>query len=120
MTNAATPVLTPNEIATNLMDAGYLDRATAMILEQRIVAFVDNRIQEVRLEVRLTTLAEAVDKAELAVKRTKGERQKAVAQRVLAAIKNLLPSEEATRHDLAKAEKLGYYRGFRDGKKSSD
>ena len=114
MTRPDDPILTPSEIATNLLDAGQVDRATALTLEQRIVAYADNVAQQVRGESRLKALAEAVERAEFAVKRTKGERQKAVAQRVLAAVKSLLPNEAAIRHELERAEKQGYDRGFRD------
>jgi hypothetical protein len=41
-------VLTPQEIAANLCDAGVIDRAAAMRLEQCIAAYGDRRAAEAR------------------------------------------------------------------------
>ena len=57
-------------------------------------------------------------KAELVVKRTRGERQKGVAEKVLLAVKGLLPNQAAIQYEIARAKKQGYGRGFRDGKQS--
>jgi len=107
--------LTPKEIVAYLWDAGWIASGVRGPLEQRILACVE----QARNEGRLEAIAEAVNKAEQAVKHTKGDRQRAVAQRVLSAVKALLPSEAAKNHELAKAQEQGYGRGFRDGQQSA-
>ena len=116
MTAHGQAALTPKEIVAYLWDAGWIARGVTEPLEQRIAACAE----QARNEGRLQALAEALDKAEQAVKRTKGERQRAVAQQVLSAVKGLLPGEAAKNYELTKAHKQGYGRGFRDGKESAD
>jgi hypothetical protein len=48
------------------------------------------------------------------------ERQKGVAEKVLLAVKGLLPDQAAVQYEIARAKKQGYGRGFRDGKQSAD
>jgi hypothetical protein len=107
--------LTPKEIVAYLWDAGWIASGVREPLEQRILACVEHA----RNEGRLQGLTDAVAKAEQAVKHTKGDRQMAVAQRVLSAVKALLPGEAAKSRELAKAHEQGYGRGFRDGKHSA-
>ena len=115
-----TTPLSPQEIVSNLCDSGLIDRATAALLEQRIVAYAESRAAQARQEGRLEAIAEAVKKAEATVDRTRGERQKSAAGKVLWAIKNLMPTEAAMRHELAKARNSGYHHGFRHGKQCAD
>ena len=115
-----TTPLSPQEIVSNLCDSGLIDRATAALLEQRIVAYAESRAAQARQEGRLEAITEAVKKAEAAVDRTRGERQKSAAGKVAWAIKSLLPAESAMRHELAKARNSGYHHGYRHGKQSAD
>ncbi|MGO9177568.1 MAG: hypothetical protein ACLQED_15760 [Desulfobaccales bacterium] len=96
-----------------------IDHTTASLLEQRIVAYADRRAALDRDEGRLEAIGEALKKAELAVKRTRGERQKGVAEKVLLAVKTLLPDQAAVQYEIARAQKQGYGRGYRDGQQSS-
>jgi hypothetical protein len=115
-----TPPLSPQEIVSNLCDSGLIDRAAAALLEQRIVAYSESRAAQAREEGRLEGIAEAVKKAEATVHRTRGERQRSAADKVLWAVKGLLPAESAMRHELAKARHSSFHRGFRLGKQSAD
>src|ERR1700691_460628 len=114
------PDLTPNEISTHLCDAGLIDRATAVILEQRIVAYADRHAAQARSEGRMEAIREALQKAEGAVRRIKGERQKAIAGRVIWAVKSMLPERAAADYELARAKEQSYQHGLRDGKASAD
>jgi hypothetical protein len=114
------PILSPQEIVSNLCDSGLIDRAAADLLEQRIAAYAESRAAQARQEGRLEAITEAVRKAEAAVDRTRGERQKSAAGKVLWAVKGLLPTESAMRHEIAKARTSAYHRGFRHGKQSAD
>jgi hypothetical protein len=113
-------ILTPQEIVSNLRDSGLIAPASAALLEQRIVAYSESRAAQAREEGRLEGLTEAVKKAEATVDRTRGERQKSAAGKVLWAIKNLMPTEAAMRHELSKARDTGYRHGFRQGKQCAD
>ena len=114
-----TAPITPQEIVTNLRDSGLIAPAAAVLLEQRIIAYAESRAAKERNEGKLEAIYEALKKAEATVNRTRGERQKSAADKVLWAIKGLLPTEAATRYDLAKARDGGYHRGFRHGRQSA-
>ena len=114
------PVLSPQEIVSNLRDSGVIDQATAILLEQRITAYAESRAAQGREEGKLEALIDAVKKAEATVNRTRGERQKSAASKVLSAIKGLLPAEAARRYELAKARNSGFQYGFREGRQSAE
>jgi len=115
-----TSPLSPQEIVSNLCDSGLIDRAAAPLLEQRIIAYAESRAAQAHKEGRLEAITEAVKKAEATANRTRGERQKSAADKVLWAIKALLPAESAIRHELAKARNSGYHHGFRHGRQTAD
>jgi hypothetical protein len=115
-----TAPLSPQEIVSNLRDSGLLDQATAALLEQRITAYSETRAAQARIEGRLEAITDAMKKAEATVNRTRGERQKSAASKVLWAIKGLLPTESAVRYELAKARTGGYHHGYREGRQSAD
>ncbi len=112
-------VLSPQEIVANLRDSGAIQPAAAALLEQRIVAYAEQRAAHAREEGKLEALTNAVKKAEATVNRTRGERQKSAAGKVLWAIKGLLPTEAAMRYELAKARSGGFHYGFREGRLST-
>jgi flagellar biosynthesis/type III secretory pathway protein FliH len=114
------PVLSPQEIVSNLRDSGVIDQATAIHLEQRITAYAESRAAQGREEGKLEAITDAVKKAEATVNRTRGERQKSAAGKVLWAIRGLLPTESAVRHEIARARTSGYHHGFREGRQSAD
>jgi len=114
------PVLSPQEIVANLRDSGAINPAAAAILEQRIVAYAESRAGQAREEGKLEALTDAVKKAEATVNRTRGERQKSAAGKVLWAIRGLLPTESAVRYELARARTGGYHHGYREGRQSAD
>ena len=58
------PVLSPQEIVSNLRDSGVIDQATAILLEQRITAYAESRAAQGREEGKLEALIDAVKKAE--------------------------------------------------------
>jgi hypothetical protein len=47
------PILSPQEIVSNLCDSGLINRAAADLLEQRIVAYAESRAAQARQEGRL-------------------------------------------------------------------
>jgi hypothetical protein len=114
------PILSPQEIVSNLRDSGVIGHATAAILEQRITAYAESRAAQAREEGRLEGITDAVKKAEVTVNRTRGERQKSSASRVLWAVKGLLPAESAVRYEIARARNSGYHHGYRQGRQSAD
>ncbi len=97
-------ILSPHEIATFLLDSGFIDKGTADTLEKRITAHGDSRASEGRNE----GIATAARKAAAVAASVKGANQRAGAQKVWRAIEALLPSDR-------KAEKEAYARGFKDG-----
>ena len=115
-----TASLSPQEIVANLRDSGLLREAAASLLEQRITAYAEQRAAQARSEGRLEAITDAMKKAEAAVNRTRGERQKSAAGKVLWAIKGLLPTESVVRYELAKARTSGYHQGYRHGRQSAD
>jgi len=116
MTDAA--VLTPQEIAAYLCDAGQIDRAAAVLLEQRIIAYGETLAERAREAGRIEGLTEAIKKAEATSNRTKGDRQKAGTDKIIWAMQGLLPAEAALRREIAKAKDQGYRRGYRAGQQS--
>jgi hypothetical protein len=114
------PALSPEEIVANLRDSGAIALAAAALLEQRIVAYAESCAAQAREEGKLQALTDAVKKAEATVNRTRGERQKSAASKVLWSIKGLLPTESVVRYELAKARNSGYRHGYREGKQSAD
>jgi hypothetical protein len=110
------PILSSQEIVSNLRDSGAIGEAVAIRLEQRINACT----AQAREEGRNEAIIEAVKKAEAAVNRTRGEWQKSSASRVLWAVKGLLPAESAMRYEIAKARNSGYHSGYRQGRQSAD
>src|SRR5271156_3442456 len=114
------PVLSPQEIVANLRDSGAINPAAAAILEQRIVAYAESRAGQAREEGKLEALTDAVKKAEATVNRTRGERQKSAAGKVLWSIRELLPTDSVMRHEIAKARTSGYRHGYREGRQSAD
>jgi hypothetical protein len=115
-----TAPLSPQEIVANLRDSGLLDQTAAALLEQRIIAYAETRAAQARTEGRLEALTDAMKKAEATVNRTRGERQKSAAGKVLWAIRGLLPTESAMRYELAKARTNGFHHGYRQGRESAD
>ena len=99
-----TPLLSPHEIATFLLDSGWIDKGEADRLEKRITAYGDSRASEGRKEA----IATAARKAAAVAASVKGANQRSAAQKVWRAIESLLP------HD-REAEKEAYARGFKDG-----
>ena len=63
---------------------------------------------------------EALDRPDLPLKCTDNERQMAVAQQVLSALRAVKHEEEAMRRKLARADKDRYRRVLRDSKQSTD
>jgi hypothetical protein len=98
------PFLSPHEIATFLLDSGFIDKATADRLEKRIIANGDSRASEGRKEGIVT----AARKAAAVAASVKGANQRAAAQKVWRAVEGLLPHGR-------EAEKEAYARGFKDG-----
>ena len=98
-----TPLLSPHEIATFLLDSGVIDKGTAERLEKRIVAYGDGRASE----GHKAGVAKAARKAAAAAAYVKGANQQIGAQKVSRAVEMLLPrgSEAET----------AYARGFKDG-----
>jgi hypothetical protein len=99
-----TPLLSPHEIATFLLDPGVIDKGTADRLEKRITAYGDSRESEGRKE----GIATAARKAAAVAASIRGANQRAAAQKVWRAIEALLPHGR-------EAEKEAYARGFKDG-----
>ena len=108
----AEPVLTPQEIAAHLCDAGVIDRATAAMLEQRIIAYGETLAERAREAGRIEGLTEAIKKAEATSNRTKGDRQKAGTDKIIWALQGLLPAEAARRREIAQAKEQGFRRGY--------
>src|ERR1700689_4267624 len=99
-----TPLLSPHEIATFLLDSGLIDKAEADRLEKRIGAHGDSRASE----GRNAGIATAARKAAVVAGSVKGASQRVGAQKVWRAIEGLLPQGR-------EAEKEAYARGFKDG-----
>ena len=98
-----TPLLSPHEIATFLLDSRLIDKAAADRLEKRITAHGDSRASEGRKD----GIATAARKAAAVAGSLKGANQRAAAEKVWRAIEMLLPhSREAEQ---------AYARGFKDG-----
>jgi len=116
MTDSA--VLTPQEIAAYLCDAGAIDRATATLLEQRIIAHGENLARQAREDGRIAGLIEAIKLAETTSNRARGDRQKAGTDKIIWAIQGLLPAEAARRREIAKAKELSFRRGYGAGLQS--
>ena len=83
-----TPLLSPHEIATFLLDSGWIDKGEADRLEKRIAAYSDSRASE----GRNLGIATAARKAAAVAASVKGANQRAGAQKVWRAIEALLPS----------------------------
>ena len=98
------PILSPHEIASFLLDSGFIDRAAAHRLESRIIAYGDSRASEGH-ERGVTAAAR---KAAAVAASFKGANQRAGAEKVWWAVKALLPHGR-------EAEKEAYARGFKDG-----
>ena len=98
------PLLSPHEIATFLLDSGFIDKGMADRLERRIVAYGDTRASDGRKE-GLQTCAR---RAAAAAAGIKSASQREGARKVLYAIERLLP-------DGREALKEAYSRGFNDG-----
>jgi hypothetical protein len=99
-----TPLLSPHEIATFLLDSGLIDKADADRLEKRITAHGDSRASE----GRNAGIATAARKAAAVAGSVRGANQRTGAQKVWRAIEGLLPHGR-------EAEKEAYARGFKDG-----
>jgi hypothetical protein len=98
-----TPLLSPHEIATFLLDSGWIDKGEADRLEKRITAYSDSREKD----GRNAGIATAARKAAAVAGSLKGANQRAAAEKVWRAIEMLLPhSREAEQ---------AYARGFKDG-----
>jgi hypothetical protein len=98
------PPLSPHEIATFLLDSGFIDKGTADRLESRITAHGDSRASEGHTK----GIATAAKKAAAVAASVKGAGQRAAAEKVWRAIEGLLPHGR-------EAEKEAYARGFKDG-----
>jgi hypothetical protein len=114
------PLLSPEEIVSIVRDSGVIDRGTAALLEQRIVAYCESRAAQARVEGRIEGITEAIKKAQAMVNRTKGGRNRSGADKVLWYIKTLLPAEAARRLELARARNSGFRCGVQYGRQSSD
>jgi len=99
------PFLSPHEIATFLLDSGFIDKGAADLLEKRIVAYGDSRASQGHKDGVVT----AARKAAAVAASTRGANQRAAAEKVWRAIESLLP------HQGREAEKAAYARGFKDG-----
>lgn len=99
------PAFSPHEIATFLLDSGFIDRATASLLEGRIKAHGDNRASEGHAK----GIEAAAKKAAAVAASVKGAAPRAAAQKVWRAVEGLLP--EGGRE----AEKQAYARGYKEG-----
>jgi hypothetical protein len=99
------PALSPHEIATFLLDSGFIDKGTAARLESRIVAYGDSRASDGHKKGVVT----AARKAAAVAASVKGERQRGAAQKVWQAVEGLLP------HGGREGEKQAYARGYKDG-----
>src|SRR5271163_988163 len=98
-----TAPLSPHEIATFLLDSGFIDKAAADRLETRIAAYGDRRASDGHKAGVVT----AARKAAAVAGSLKGAGQRAAAEKVWRAIEMLLPhSREAEQ---------AYARGFKDG-----
>jgi len=101
-------ILSPHEIATFLLDSGFIDKGTADTLEKRITAHGDSRASEGHTK----GIATAARKAAAVAASVKGANQRAAAQKVWRAVEGLLPNGGR------EAEKEAYARGFKDGAES--
>jgi hypothetical protein len=99
------PALSPHEIATFLLDSGFIDRGTANLLEVRIKAHGDSRASQGHAK----GIEVAAKKAAAVAASVKGAAPRAAAQKVWRAVEGLLP--EGGRE----AEKQAYARGYKDG-----
>ena len=98
-----TAPFSPHEIAANLLDSGFIDKAAADRLETRIVAYGDSR----EINGHKAGVVTAARKAAAVAGSLKGANQRAAAEKVWRAIEMLLPhSREAEQ---------AYARGFKDG-----
>ena len=99
-----TPLLSPHEIATFLLDSGWIDKGNADRLEKRIIAYSDSRERAGR-DVGIATAAR---KAAAVAASLRGANQRAGAQKVWRAIEALLPPDR-------RAEKGACACCFKDG-----
>lgn len=106
--------LTPQEIVSNLRDEGLIGAGAAMQLEQRILAYGAREREQGRIE----GMTAAVKKGEGALYRARGSGQRTGAEKVLSAMRAMLPAEVMARQQIAEAQDKGYRRGFRDGQQS--
>ena len=95
-------ILSPHEIATFLLDSGFIDKGTADTLEKRITAHGDSRASEGHTK----GIATAARKAAAVAASVKGAGQRAAAQKVWRAVEGLLPNG---------GREAEYARGFKDG-----
>jgi hypothetical protein len=98
------PPLSANDIATLLLDSGVIDAGTAHRLEMRIIAYGESRAADGRNE-GIETCARHAATAAAAIR---GVNQRAGAQKVLRAVRQVL------RHG-GPAQKEAYSQGFKDG-----
>ena len=110
----APDLLSPQELAQYLLDAGEIHPLTKVSIEQRMTAWAE----KARAEGRVEGIGAALRKAETVVRLMRGERQKDAARKVLGALRGLLPEEKAAQMEIAKARSEGYRHGYRDGKRN--
>lgn len=82
-----TPLFSPHEIASFLLDSGLIDKGTAERLEARIAAYGESRASDGRKDGIVT----AARKAAAVAASVKGANQRNGAQKVWRAIEALLP-----------------------------
>jgi hypothetical protein len=99
-----TDILSPEEIAQWLQDIGCISHGQRLRLEQRIITWADNQ----KAEGRRNGIVEAARKANFVVAGIKSPSQRAAAEKVLRAVKRLLPQGSNERQE-------AYARGFTDG-----
>ena len=88
-----TPLFSPHEIATFLLDSGWIDKGEADRLEKRITAYGDSRASE----GRNAGIATAARKAAAVAGSVKGASQRVGAQKVWRAIEGALASGPRSR-----------------------
>jgi hypothetical protein len=99
------PVFSPHEIATFLLDSGFIDKGTAHRLEKRIAAYGESCAHQQRRQ----GIEAAVRKAASIAASMKSDSQRLAAQKVWRGIQSLLPERSR------EAEREAYARGFKDG-----
>ena len=81
----------------------------ARTCEQRVTAYAESLTSQAREEGRIADLTGAIKKIEATILRAKGG--KTGAEKILWAVRGLLPAEAALRREIAQAKDQGYRAG---------